>query len=191
MLALVSGSKTTAVEQITPEPIAQMSVSNSFITYASNANYSVVNPVADELPVKKATEASRSSNRETQKVQCWNDDISSLNHVPKDRSKLAMANIAIACQLSVDEKWYKHNTAQELSCLVELWDRESGWYQKSGNPAHAYGIPQSVPGSKMADSGKDWLTSPATQIQWGLNYISMRYKTPCKALDHHDSNNWY
>ena len=45
----------------------------------------------------------------------------------------------------------------------------------------AYGIPQALPGSKMATAGADWQTNPATQITWGLGYISARYGTPCGA----------
>ena len=51
----------------------------------------------------------------------------------------------------------------------------------------AYGIPQSLPGSKMASAGADWETNPATQITWGLGYIGGRYGTPCGAWDHSES----
>jgi hypothetical protein len=55
----------------------------------------------------------------------------------------------------------------------------------------AYGIPQALPGSKMASAGADWQTNPATQITWGLGYISARYGTPCAAYAHLQSSNWY
>ena len=66
--------------------------------------------------------------------------------------------------------------------LDALWIRESGWNQLADNPtSSAYGIPQSLPGSKMAVVGDDWRTNPETQIRWGLAYIAARYGTPERA----------
>ncbi len=79
----------------------------------------------------------------------------------------------------------------QFSCLVSLWNKESGWRVNAYNPSGAYGIPQSLPGSKMASVGADWQTNPATQITWGLNYISGVYGTPCGAWAHSVANNWY
>ena len=58
-------------------------------------------------------------------------------------------------------------------------------------PSGAYGIPQALPGSKMATAGDDWQTNPATQISWGLGYITGRYGTPCGAWDSFNSQGWY
>ena len=55
----------------------------------------------------------------------------------------------------------------------------------------AYGIPQALPGSKMATIAADWETNPITQIKWGLNYIAERYGTPCGAWGHSQSFGWY
>ena len=80
----------------------------------------------------------------------------------------------------------------QYSCLVKLWERESNWRWNAENKSSgAYGIPQSLPGSKMASAGADWRTNPDTQIRWGLSYISGRYNTPCAALAHSDEHNWY
>lgn len=80
----------------------------------------------------------------------------------------------------------------QFSCLVTLWNRESGWNTTSTNRSSgAYGIPQALPGSKMASAGADWRTNPATQIEWGLGYISKRYGTPCGALGHFYNRGWY
>ncbi|GAA3772415.1 hypothetical protein GCM10022240_25590 [Microbacterium kribbense] len=79
----------------------------------------------------------------------------------------------------------------EFACLVSLWKRESGWRVNAYNPSGAYGIPQALPGSKMASAGADWATNPATQIKWGLGYISGRYGTPCGAWSHSQSYSWY
>jgi hypothetical protein len=79
----------------------------------------------------------------------------------------------------------------QFSCLVSLWDRESGWRTNAANPSGAYGIPQALPGSKMASAGPDWQTNAKTQILWGLGYIQGRYGTPCAAWAHSQSSGWY
>lgn len=77
-------------------------------------------------------------------------------------------------------------------CLDALWTRESGWGTYAANPSSgAYGIPQALPGSKMATAGADWQTNPATQIQWGLSYIRSRYGSPCGAWSHSQTYGWY
>jgi hypothetical protein len=80
----------------------------------------------------------------------------------------------------------------QFGCLVSLWNKESGWnYQAYNRSSGAYGIPQALPGSKMGSAGADWQTNPATQIAWGLGYISGRYGTPCGAWGHSQSTGWY
>lgn len=80
----------------------------------------------------------------------------------------------------------------DFSCLVELWAHESGWRVNAGNViTGAYGIPQALPGSKMASAGDDWMTNPATQIAWGLGYIAGRYSSPCGAWDAWSAKGWY
>ena len=80
----------------------------------------------------------------------------------------------------------------EYRCLVALWNRESVWNNCDNNSSScSYGIPQALPGEKMASAGADWATNPATQISWGLGYISGRYSTPCGAWGHSEANGWY
>ena len=81
---------------------------------------------------------------------------------------------------------------KQFACLETLWFKESNWNHKATNSSSgAYGIPQSLPGRKMATFGDDWKTNPATQIKWGANYIEDRYDTPCGALDFFHVRNWY
>lgn len=84
----------------------------------------------------------------------------------------------------------------QFACLVELWNHESGWNYTADNPtSDAYGIPQALPGEKMASEGADWATNPQTQIRWGLKYIKDRpdYGSPCAAwtLWQQRSPHWY
>lgn len=77
-------------------------------------------------------------------------------------------------------------------CLYNLWMRESGWRTTAGNVlSGAYGIPQSLPASKMAAYGDDYLTNARPQIAWGLNYIKGRYATPCGAWESFGVKGWY
>jgi hypothetical protein len=94
---------------------------------------------------------------------------------------------AIAHGMVVARGWGEN----QYDCLVALWNRESGWNVYAYNPSGAYGIPQALPGSKMASAGADWQTNPATQISWGLGYISSRYGNPCGAWAASQANGWY
>lgn len=76
--------------------------------------------------------------------------------------------------------------------LEQLWTRESGWNHLAVNPTSgATGIPQALPGDKMATAGSDWKTNPQTQIRWGASYIKGRYKDPLGAWAHFKAKNWY
>ena len=82
--------------------------------------------------------------------------------------------------------------ASQFSCLQPLWNAESGWNLSASNPSSgAYGIPQALPGSKMASAGPDWQTNAATQIRWGLSYIRSVYGSPCGAWSHEQAYGWY
>ncbi len=95
---------------------------------------------------------------------------------------------AIAASMVAARGW----STSEYNCLYALWAKESGWNVYAHNKSSgAYGIPQSLPGSKMATAGADWATNPKTQITWGLGYISARYGTPCGAWAHSQRVGWY
>lgn len=70
----------------------------------------------------------------------------------------------------------------QWAALYNLWMGESGWNPGALNKSSgAYGIPQSLPASKMASAGSDWRTNAATQIKWGTNYIKSVYGNPVNA----------
>jgi hypothetical protein len=82
-------------------------------------------------------------------------------------------------------------SSSQFACLDPLWAEESGWSVTAENPSGAYGIPQALPGAKMASAGPDWQTNAATQIDWGLGYIKDTYGSPCAALGHEQATGWY
>ncbi len=95
---------------------------------------------------------------------------------------------AFALEQVVSRGWEQ----SEFGCLVALWNKESGWNHVAMNRSSgAYGIPQALPGEKMASAGADWATNPETQIRWGLGYIEGRYGSPCSAWGHSQAKNWY
>jgi uncharacterized protein YabE (DUF348 family) len=97
-------------------------------------------------------------------------------------------NVKIGERLAAGRGW----TGEQWFCLYQLWQKESGWRTTAGNPSSgAYGIPQALPGGKMASAGADWATNPATQITWGMGYIAGRYGTPCSAWATSQARGWY
>ena len=94
----------------------------------------------------------------------------------------------IAMQMLGSYGW----SSSQFTCLNSLWNEESGWNVTASNPSSgAYGIPQALPGSKMASAGPDWETDATTQITWGLDYIRSTYGSPCAAWDHEEADGWY
>lgn len=95
---------------------------------------------------------------------------------------------AYAAQMCESYGW----SQTDFDCLVRLWNRESGWNPNAYNASSgAYGIPQALPGSKMASAGSDYQTNYKTQINWGLGYISSRYGNPQNAWSHSQRTGWY
>ncbi len=79
-------------------------------------------------------------------------------------------------------KQFKQPTT-EFRCLAQLWGKESAWNYKAKSPTHDYGIPQRHMKRNTKAQIANFMENPHTQIQWGLNYIKVRYKTPCGALE--------
>lgn len=69
--------------------------------------------------------------------------------------------------------------------------RESGWRYNAQNPSGAYGLPQALPGSKMASAGADWQTNPITQLKWFYSYCKGRYGSVQGAYEFWQANHWY
>lgn len=104
-------------------------------------------------------------------------------------SKQTAANQQLGRKLAAGYGW---GTGAQWDALNQIAMAESGWCQAATNPGSgAYGIPQALPGSKMATAGSDWRTNPSTQIKWMLQYIKQRYGNPVNAWNFHKANGFY
>ncbi|TOZ05140.1 phage tail tape measure protein [Levilactobacillus brevis] len=82
--------------------------------------------------------------------------------------------------------------ASQFAAYNSIITPESGWNPTVHNPhSSAYGIPQALPGSKMASAGSDWKTNPITQLKWMKSYVNGRYGGIDKALAFRKVHGWY
>lgn len=82
--------------------------------------------------------------------------------------------------------------SRQYSYLNEIAIHESGWNPHAVNRSTgAYGIPQALPGSKMATAGADWHDNPVTQVKWMIGYIIGRYGSASAAWSYWLSHHWY
>lgn len=87
-------------------------------------------------------------------------------------------------QAGIPKSWY-----EDLNWII---NHESGWRVNATNPdSGAYGLPQSLPGNKMASAGKDWKTNPITQLKWMYSYVKGRYGNASNAKHFWQTHNWY
>ena len=139
---------------------------------------------ADEAAAQAAAEAAAAAAQEAQRQ-------AAADAASREQARTATTPEgarAIARAMLADYGW----SDSQFTCLNNLWNRESNWnYQARNKSSGAYGIPQSLPASKMASAGADWRINPATQITWGLGYIQDVYGTPCGAWSHSQSVGWY
>jgi len=150
---------------------------------------SLKNVTADVESRYRAGEEAKRQEEERQRQALADQDAPGSAWVP---GEVAPASVAQAYAQSIlgNYGW----GGDQFGCLVQLWIGESGWRANAYNPSSgAYGIPQSLPASKMASVGTDYVTNHETQIIWGMNYISDRYGTPCGALSAWNARNphWY
>jgi hypothetical protein len=129
----------------------------------------------DRLPVTDRAKARALSN-DSGKAVTRTEDLS--NADPRSLTKALMPQFGMS--------------SSEFSCVDNIWSQESGWNVHAANPtSSAYGIPQALPGSKMASAGPNWEDNAETQIKWGLGYIRDRYGSACAAWGFKSSHGWY
>lgn len=173
-IAQTEAANAAVMAQLAQQPTQQLEVASGFSTTITRDSATVTPKVVVAPPV--VTSSAKSSGRPAAAG-------APAAGVPDPGTAKAIAYDMVHARGWGDDQY---------SCLVALWNRESGWNVFANNRSSgAYGIPQSLPGSKMASAGADWATNPATQITWGLGYISARYSNPCGAWASSQSKGWY
>lgn len=112
---------------------------------------------------------------------------------PVDRIVVVGAKKSIPPEWETCASWARQAGVSEadIAAAVDLIYHESGCRVDAANPSGAYGIPQALPGSKMASAGADWETNPVTQIRWMIGYVTGRYGGWSQALNYWYSHGWY
>lgn len=135
-------------------------------------------PALGKLKAEAMDEYAYGASRDGHRVSVESEELATSDSDPRELAEAMLAQYG----------W----DSSQFSCLDDLWIGESQWDPYAENPySGAYGIPQALPGDKMAAAGPDWETNPATQIEWGLGYIQDRYGSPCAANDFKLGNGWY
>lgn len=176
--------------------IKAVMISNGGIKNA-NVRNAVFNAVTNQIGFKPGTEGYHGGDLDTSFVK----PITGFSNTgPSAGSAGGGGDAKLSSNSSIKEvQDYAHQqvlkrgwSEADFQALVKLWNKESGWNYTATNPGSgAYGIPQSLPGNKMASAGADWKTNPQTQVNWGLDYIAQRYGTPSAAWQHSVATNWY
>ncbi|KFI73915.1 G5 domain protein [Bifidobacterium minimum] len=82
-------------------------------------------------------------------------------------------------------------TEADFTATVYIISHESGWRVNAVNPSGAYGLPQALPGSKMASAGSDWATNYQTQLKWFWGYCAQRYGSVQGAYSYWQAHSSY
>lgn len=83
-------------------------------------------------------------------------------------------------------------TEADFTAANFIINHESGWQTNATNPSSgAYGLPQALPGNKMASAGADWRTNYQTQFKWFVNYCNQRYGSITGAYAYWKANSNY
>ena len=156
---------------------------------------------AEEQAKKEAEEKAKKEAEEKAKKEAEEKAKKEAEAKAKAEAEAKARAAAAAPSQSVQElQSYAHSlvvgsygwSEDDYNALVKLWNAESGWNVHCYNSSSgAYGIPQALPGSKMATEGSDYQNNGQTQIRWGLKYIQGRYGSPSGAWQHFLAKNWY
>lgn len=155
--------------------------------------------VAAEIPTIKPTHTEPTM--ATQPPQSAQVDVSlasvAVTPTPESQTRVLRRHIPQSASTPAESSRYSLMSQAGIpvgqqSCAYTLIARESGWRTQAVNlSSGAYGLPQSLPGNKMASAGADWETNPVTQLRWMVTYVNGRYGGFCQALEHSNTKNWY
>ncbi|MHA6758464.1 aggregation-promoting factor C-terminal-like domain-containing protein [Streptacidiphilus sp. PAMC 29251] len=173
------GAVTTAAHAATPSSVtmqANDSRAESLAEQAFNAANSGGTVQSNDSPSTSSDSSSAATSTDSSSSSVSDDSASSSASYSGDAQSIAAQIVP----------------ADQLASFDEIISHESGWDVTATNPSSgAYGLPQSLPGDKMASAGADWQTNPATQIRWALDYMNTTYGSPNQAWAFWQANSWY
>ena len=140
------------------------------------------------IEVSKEVETTTSSTNTTTKKKTTKKVVKTTKK--KTTQKVKKTKTASISEYQQYAKEYGNYNDNQMNCLINLWNRESGWNPNSVNQhSGACGIPQALPCNKIEklEGSNDW----KAQIRGGIKYINARYKTPCGAWNHFEKKHWY
>ena len=120
------------------------------------------------------------------------------SHSSSSSSSSAASSIGTTVPVGTMQQWAHDyllsngGSEADFTATVYIISHESGWQVNASNPSSgAYGLPQALPGSKMAAFGSDWSTNYQTQLKWFFNYCNSRYGSIQGAYSYWLSHHWY
>jgi hypothetical protein len=186
-LEKLSGQKST------PKGTADGLTANDMLARLSSSDMDPIAADAIAMAKKRAYEQQQKELKELKEKAKRDAAARKKLEAQRERERIAKSNPSAAQNRAYGKKMNALKGWDRCwPSLKTLWEHESNWNERAVNPSSgAWGIPQALPGSKMASAGSDWRTSSPTQIAWGLGYIKARYKDPCGAWSFWQSHNWY
>jgi flagellar biosynthesis GTPase FlhF len=188
-MAVLNSEKARAAKTPTPKPLTAEQQAQEVIRLRNQieAVEAARKAMQDQAAVKRAAKNAALKRYQALQETDANSREERASRVA-ERKKLEGTPKEVAMNLLPDHGWGEG----QFSCLEKLWNKESRWRVDADNPtSSAYGIPQALPGVRMAAYGSDWRTNPVTQIKWGLDYIEDAYGSPCDAWAHSQAKGWY
>src|SRR5690348_11421227 len=186
----VVAPRLTLTDQIAG-PIAETATEQGSATWVQRAYQVRLAAVQDAIAQRKAAAkaaAARAAQSQAAQSQAAQSQAAAQSQSPAGTTAASGSPQQIAQAMLGSFGW----SSSQFSCLDPLWAHESGWSVSAYNAGSgAFGIPQALPGSRMASAGPDWQTNAATQIKWGLDYIKGTYGSPCGAWSHEEATGWY
>ena len=144
-------------------------------------NYQDVQDIVNELIFDTSVEPNESG-AENNEAYAATELSYATNHSSSSSAEDAFYNVCSEKGLS----------QSEIEGWAYIINNESSWVITATNAdSGAYGLPQSLPGSKMATHGTDWQTNPYTQLYWMYDYMVDRYGSIQGAVNFWYANSWY
>lgn len=174
-------------DEITAQPVEEIVVQGTKTEIISGVSDKTL-----ELETEKAAELKRQEEEAAKKAA----EQKRLAEQQRNSRKTNVPSDAPAGSITTpaENKAYAQSilSASEFECANKLVVRESEWKTTAENKSSgAYGVPQSLPASKLASAGADWRTNGKTQFNWMVSYVDGRYGNFCNALQHSYNKGWY